>query len=266
LPCIPAAAHFGDIATDRNRCVDTHVWRLASSAYSEGLAAAWRAYVDGCLLAVVCPVLARQTGSSSSGGCVYTYPGASLPPRGQRNSKVDGINSVDRICLTYVTDNSKQEKVHRFTEVVHNTHQSIHSVPTPQSNKIKKRLSREKEKGGCGACRISSGVGLADRNLHRIQSTITLPSIDFYHCCPCTREYRVPFKVNATYSAVKECFTVVVVVVEEEHNCMGMGPVERSSSSRHDYWLQRVLITISKATTTAMIQDAVAHRHRVRSS
>jgi len=46
---------------------------------------------------------------------------------------------------------------------------------------------------------------------------------------------------------------------------MGVGPVVRSSSSRHD-WLQLVLpitITISKAATPAMIQDAVAHKHGV---
>jgi len=36
-----------------------------------------------------------------------------------------------------------------------------------------------------------------------------------------------PFKVNATYSVVKECVTVVV---EEEHNCMRIGLVERSSN------------------------------------
>jgi hypothetical protein len=50
-----------------------------------------------------------------------------------------------------------------------------------------------------------------------------------------------------------------VVGIEEEHNCTGVRPVERSSSSRQN-WLQRVLpttITTSKATTPAMIRDAV---------
>ena len=66
-----------------------------------------------------------------------------------------------------------------------------------------------------------------------------------------------PFKVNATYSVAMECVTVVGI--EEEHNCTGVRPVERSSSSRQNR-LQRVLpttITTSKATTTAMIRDAV---------
>ena len=73
-----------------------------------------------------------------------------------------------------------------------------------------------------------------------------------------------PFKVNATYSLVKE--RVTMIGIEEEHNCTGVRPVERSLSSRQD-WLLRVLpttITISKATTPAMIQDAVAHKHGVR--
>ena len=72
-----------------------------------------------------------------------------------------------------------------------------------------------------------------------------------------------PFKVNATYSVARECVTVVVT--EDEHNCTGVRPVERSFNSRQD-WLQRVLpttITISKATTPATIQDAVAHEHGV---
>ena len=72
-----------------------------------------------------------------------------------------------------------------------------------------------------------------------------------------------PFKVNGTYSVARECVTVVAI--EDEHNCTGVRPMERSSSSRQD-WLQRVLpttITISKATTPAMIQDAVTHKHGI---
>ena len=72
-----------------------------------------------------------------------------------------------------------------------------------------------------------------------------------------------PFKVNETYSVARKCVTVVAI--EDEHNCTGVRPVERSSSSRQD-WLQRVLpttITISKATTPAMIQDAVTHKHGI---
>ena len=73
----------------------------------------------------------------------------------------------------------------------------------------------------------------------------------------------MPFKVNETYSVARECITVVAI--EEEHNCTVVRPVERSSSSRQDS-LQRVLsmtITISKATTPAMIQDAVVNKHAV---
>ena len=73
----------------------------------------------------------------------------------------------------------------------------------------------------------------------------------------------MPFKVNVTYSVARECITVFAI--EEEHNCTGVQLVERSSSSRQDS-LQRVLpttITISKATTPAMIQDAVVHKHGV---
>ena len=39
-----------------------------------------------------------------------------------------------------------------------------------------------------------------------------------------------PFKVNATYSLAKECVTVIRI--EEEHNCAGVRPVERCTSSR----------------------------------
>ena len=60
------------------------------------------------------------------------------------------------------------------------------------------------------------------------------------HCCLHRAHANTgcPFKVNATYSVVKECVTVVAV--EEEQNCMGIDrAVERSSIFRHD-WLQRV--------------------------
>ena len=41
-----------------------------------------------------------------------------------------------------------------------------------------------------------------------------------------------PFNVTATYSVARECVTAVAV--EDEHNCTGVRPAERSSSSLQD--------------------------------
>jgi hypothetical protein len=88
----------------------------------------------------------------------------------------------------------------------------------------------------CHATRVSSPP-LYERGAIRIPTSVTVEGL--------------------IYSVAKECVTVVGI--EEEHNCTGVRPVERSSSSRQN-WLQRVLpttITTSKATTPAMIRDAV---------
>jgi hypothetical protein len=72
-----------------------------------------------------------------------------------------------------------------------------------------------------------------------------------------------PFKVNATFSLVKECVTVIVV--EDDHTCVGTAPVQRSIASTQA-WLQEILprtITITKATKPSDISDAVAHKHGV---
>ena len=44
-----------------------------------------------------------------------------------------------------------------------------------------------------------------------------------------------PFKVNATFSTLKEC--VAVIVVEDDHTCVGTAPVQRSIASTQA-WLQ----------------------------
>ena len=72
-----------------------------------------------------------------------------------------------------------------------------------------------------------------------------------------------PFRVNATFSAVKEC--VVVVSVKEDHNCIGSAIVPRGPSSQQS-WIQRILpttISVTKSTSPQQIIDAIALHHKV---